>query len=165
MFRFDAHKWIPRFILADRNGKAMGKAIESAMNYMNEAIQGGVDCLLSVEDMPEWRLDELAWEYNLYYDLKYPVAQKRQIVANAFTDSRIYGTKKSILNTLASISPAGAEITISEWHSYSGDPYHFKVAIVGESGSDVPDAEDVEAIVNRIKNVRSYCDEVTSTTS
>ena len=36
MFTFDITKWVPRFLLNDKNGYALAKAIEAALQMMND---------------------------------------------------------------------------------------------------------------------------------
>ena len=45
MFKFYVSRFVPKFILADKNGYAIAKAIEAAMQYMNKAIDTGVKCI------------------------------------------------------------------------------------------------------------------------
>lgn len=152
MFEFHANNWIPKFILADPNGKAMAKAIEAAMNYMNGKVADAVACFGDVDTMPKWRLNELAWEYNL--QLYQHVGAQRALVKNANRDSKIYGTKAAIVNAVGYRFHSGT--TVLEWHEYDGEPYHFKVQIVATED----DQEEAEAIIAQAKNARSYCDGV-----
>ena len=77
MFVFDVTKYVPQFLLNDKNGYAMAKAIEAGINYMNTACLNGTKLIYDVDTMPEWRLDELAWEYNLVYDYTADIDVKR----------------------------------------------------------------------------------------
>lgn len=158
MFEFKAEQFVPRFILADKNGAALAKAIEAGMNYMNTKVAEAVDVMFNVDTMPEWRLNELAWEYNLsLYNHIDDVNTKRQLVKNAIRDSKIYGTKQALINALE--YRFGADnVLIEEWHEYSGEPYHFRVKVFREGTSD--GQEEAEAIVADAKNARSYCDGV-----
>ena len=62
MFDFRIEDLLPAFLLADRNGYAMAKAVEAALKIMCSTVQTGLDIVKDVEQMPEWRLDEMAWE-------------------------------------------------------------------------------------------------------
>ena len=66
----------PSFLLDDRNGYAMAKAIERMLNILLETIQTGLSCVKNIDSMPEWRLDELAWEQGCLYD--YSTRRKNQ---------------------------------------------------------------------------------------
>ena len=35
MFQVDITKWVPKFLLADKNGYAIAKAMEAGLQYMN----------------------------------------------------------------------------------------------------------------------------------
>ena len=61
MINFSIHQLFPDFILEDKNGFAMAKAIEKMLQIMCDTVRNGVDTVKDVEKMPEWRLDELAW--------------------------------------------------------------------------------------------------------
>ena len=157
MFEFKAKDFVPKFILADKNGAALAAAIQAGMNYMNEKIADAVDVLLDVDTMPVWRLNELAWEYDLQL---YPlVPNKRALIKNANRDSKIFGTREYLKNALEYGFGEGSTVNILEWHEYEGEPYNFKVEITLPAASqDVPDETDIVALS---KNARSYCEEIT----
>ena len=79
----DIARLVPRFILYDRSGYAMAKALEAGLMAFDRVIGDGVNCLLKISEMPEWRLDEMAWEYGCLYDEAAPVEVKRQWIENA----------------------------------------------------------------------------------
>lgn len=158
MFEFKAKDFVPRFILADKNGAALAAAIQAGMNYMNQKIADAVDVLLDVDTMPVWRLNELAWEYDLQL---YPIAtQTRKLIKNANRDSKMYGTKQAIKDAIVycvgTWHGPGEGTTVIEWFDYDGEPYHFKVEVIGDASI----AAKAEAAIARMKNVRSYCDSV-----
>ena len=96
MITFNICQLWPKFLLRDRDGYAMAKALEAGLNYFLEKCQEGIDLILNVETMPEWRLDEMAWEYNIPYDYSASVTQKREWVRMAIPMYRILGTKEAI---------------------------------------------------------------------
>ena len=96
MFIFDVTKFLPSFILNDTNGRALAKAIEAGVQIMNNVISDGVKRLNDVDSMPEWRLDEMAWEYNIPYDYKADIDIKREWVRNVQRLARLYGTPEGI---------------------------------------------------------------------
>ena len=59
MIKFDVTKNVPKFILRDKNGYAIAKAIEAGIQKMNDIVEEGVSYIEDTEAMPEWRLDEL----------------------------------------------------------------------------------------------------------
>ena len=83
MISFDIRDIIPAFILADKNGYAMAKAIEAGLKYYVEKSRKGLDIITDVDAMPEWRLDEQAEDYNILYDYNADIEAKRDWVRNA----------------------------------------------------------------------------------
>lgn len=152
---FDIHieRWLPKFILRDKNGYALAKAIEAGLNMMNTAVQEGVQNLLDVDCMPEWALDEKAWEYNIVYDYSAPIETKRDWVRNAFEMHALYGTPAGIIKYL---EPYFDNATIQEWWEYNASPYHFRVVLANERTTE-NDAWAHKAI-SQVKNARSILD-------
>lgn len=155
MITYDIYQIWPKFLLRDRNGYAMAKAIEAANGYFLKKCQEGIDTLQNVEKMPEWRLDELAWEYNIPYDYMANEAQKREWVRKAIPMYRILGTKEAIKQYLEGYF---GEIEVEENWQYDGEPFHFRVTVGGEW---TPETEKwtIEA-VNRVKSLRSILDDL-----
>ena len=83
MFKINIEQWVPKFILDDKNGYALAKAIEAALQYMNDKVEEGFNCLTNTDEMPEWRLDELAWEYCCPYDYSADITAKRRWIHDA----------------------------------------------------------------------------------
>lgn len=153
MFTFDIRQWVPKFILADKNGYAIAKAIEAALQMMNDIISEGVDCVTDYDSMPEWRLDELAWELNCLYDYNADVETKRRWIMNAIPYYRLYGTPQAIIEYVGSYFDS---IELEENWKYNGDPYHFQVIVDGE-WNQANEAWARKAI-EKAKNVRSVLD-------
>lgn len=153
MFTFDITKWVPRFLLNDKNGYALAKAIEAALQMMNDIIDQGVNCLTDYETMPEWRLDELAWELNCLYDYHADVETKRQWIINAIPYYRLYGTPEAIYKYIGGYFDS---IEVEESWVYNGEPYHFRVMVDGEWN---PENEAwARKAIDKAKNVRSVLD-------
>ena len=153
MFTFDVTKFVPRFILNDKTGYAIAKAIEKAMQIMNDKVRQGVNLIYSCDDMPEWRLDELAWEYNIPYDYTADVEVKRGWIRNVYSLSRLYGTPEGVVQYMAPFFDGAG---VQEAWEYDGAPYHFRMVF--------PDEWTPEKIawattaINTVKNVRSILD-------
>lgn len=156
MFTFKAEQWVPKFILDDKNGYAIAKAIEVALKKMNDIAAQGLACISDFDEMPEWRLDEMAWEYNILYDYSADIEIKRNWIKNALQFYSLYGTAEGIVKYLEA---AFDSASVDEWFDYSGDPYHFRVNTTGEW------SEDAEAwarkSIEAVKNVRSVLDTIT----
>ena len=85
MVTFDIKQLVPRFIWEDRNGHALSIALGKGLEIMCGTIQNAVDCVFDVSTMPEWRLDEMAWESGILYDYSAPVEVKRKWIENAMS--------------------------------------------------------------------------------
>lgn len=153
MFTFDAEQWVARFILNDKNGYAVAMAIQGAVQYLNDTVLAGVQCVTDPETMPEWRLDELAWELNTLYDYGADVESKRDWIKHAIPMYRLYGTPRAIYQYLEGYFDA---IDLEESWIYGGDPYHFRVTVEGEW---TPEEEAwARKAIGTAKNVRSVLD-------
>lgn len=153
MFIFDVTKFLPSFILNDTNGRALAKAIDAGVQIMNNVISDGVKRLNDVDSMPEWRLDEMAWEYNIPYDYKADIDIKREWVRNVQRLARLYGTPEGIQQYMQGYFDTA---TVEEAWEYNGDPFHFRV-IFPDSWTPEKVAWATTAI-NTVKNVRSVLD-------
>ena len=140
----------PRFLLNDETGYAMCKALEAGMNYFLEHCQEGLDTLLDVDKMPEWRLDEMAWEYNCLYDYSADVEVKREWIRNAYYNYRIHGTAEGIRQYLGAYFGDSA---IYEWFERDLAPGLFDVLVTGMYSTE--GEAWVRKAVAKAKNVRS----------
>ena len=154
---FNIERLVPRFLLADRNGYAVAKAIERAFQLAAEAAERGLEIIQDPDKMPEWRLDELAGELGCLYDYNGSLDQKRYWVKNATYLYTIYGTPRAIYEFLEGYFQ---NVLVEEARAYDGDPYHFRVTVSGGSAGTDAIAWAQKAILN-VKNVRSVLDTVT----
>lgn len=153
VFTFDVEKYVPKFILGDKNGYAVAKAIETAMQKMNAIVKQSLDCLLDYDTMPEWRLDELAWELNCLYDFNASIETKREWIKNATPYYRLFGTPQAVYKYLAGYFD---DVELEENWQYGGDPFHFRITVDGK-WVDENEAWARKAIA-AAKNVRSVLD-------
>jgi len=153
MMDFDIKDFLPRFIMDDKNGRAMAKAIEAGLKDFLRILQGGLDTRGDVDKMPEWRLDELAWEYNIPYDYNAEIDIKRGWIRNVYSLSRLYGTPEGIIQYMNGYFE---ETTLQESWEYGGEPFHFRMVF--------PDSWAPEKVawattaIGMVKNVRSVLD-------
>ena len=160
MIQFDITRLVPKFLLRDKNGAALAAAIEAALNALDDVASVGLACLSDVESMPEWRLDELAWEYNCLYDYEAGITEKRAWIREAFPMYRYYGTPEAIYQYLRG---AFNEVEVEEWWQYGADPFHFRV-IVGGEWTDAKEAWARYA-VRVASNIRSILDGISAGSS
>lgn len=147
---FDISRLFPKFILRDKNGKAVSKAIEAALHYFLEKSQDALDTLTDVDKMPEWRLDEMAWELNCLYDYDAEESVKREWIRKAYDSYRIHGTAEGIRQYLGTYF---GESSVEEFWEFGGDPGEIRVNVRGER-SDENEAW-IRKAVEKAKNVRS----------
>ena len=153
MFTFKAERWVPRFLLNDKNGFAIAKAIEAAMQRMNDTVLDGIKCVSDYDTMPEWRLDELAWECNCLYDYNASIETKREWIKNAIPYYRLFGTPKAVYKYLAGYFDG---VELEENWQYGGSAFHFRVTVDGEW---TPENEAwARKAIAESKNVRSVLD-------
>lgn len=155
MIDFTIHQLFPDFILADKNGYAMAKAIERALQIMCDTIQTGVDNLQNIDKMPEWRLDEMAWELGCLYDHNADIETKRRWIKDATPLYSALGTPQAIYNFLEGFFD---QVELEENWQYAGEPFHFRVTVSGEW----TDANEqwLRRAIAASKNVRSVLDDI-----
>ena len=155
MIQFNIEQLVPVFILNDKNGYALAKAIEAGFLEFYRIVQQGVDCLVDISSMPEWRLDEVAKETNCPYDNFAPVETKRILIRAAFATNRYYGTKGALQKYFDDLF---GDTEIEEAHDYGGNPFHFRVTVNEDWDSEK--AALAAKIIDKVKNVRSILDEL-----
>lgn len=156
MLTYRAKDWTPAFILNDRNGAALAAAIEAAMNAAARTVQEGVDILRDIDRMPEWRLDELAWETNCWYDANAPLETKREMIRNSAAAERLAGTARGVENAINAFYPGS---TVEEAADYNGSAFHFRVRIsLNETEADEGKNRRAGEAVSYFQNLRSVLD-------
>lgn len=155
MFTVDIAKHVPAFILADKNGYALARAIQAGLQIMNDTVKAAVDCITDYDEMPEWRLDELAWEYDILYDYSADIELKRKWIREAEAMYSLYGTPAVIAEYLKVVYDV---VQVEEWWRYDGEPYHFRVTVADEWTQE--SADWATAAIAKSKNVRSILDNI-----
>ena len=155
MIDFRIEQLIPTFLLEDKNGYALAKAIEAALKYMLAHVREGVDTIQNVEKMPEWRLDELAEELNCLYDCRADIEAKRRWISSATPLFYAYGTPQAVYNYLEGYFD---EVELEENWQYAGKPYRFRVTVSGEWNAE--NEAWLRRAVQAAKNARSVLDNV-----
>lgn len=125
---FDISRLVPRFLYKDKNGYAISRAIERAFQYVAAKVENGIAVIQDPEQMPEWRLDEMAGELGCLYDYSGTLESKRYWIANAIPLYAITGTPQAIYDFLGGVFD---DIELEEFWQYDGDPFHFRVTVEG----------------------------------
>lgn len=148
-------KLFPAFLLRDRNGRAVAEGFYAGMKLMREKVQESLRLMTDVSAMPEWRLDEMAWELGILYDYNADIEVKRRWIAKATPLFSYLGTPKAIYDFLEGYFDS---VQLEESWDYGGEPFHFRVTVTGEWNEK--NAAWVEKAIAAAKNVRSVLDEV-----
>lgn len=155
MTEFGIERLVPQFILQDKNGYALAKAIEAGIALFIEAVETGVETITDPEKMPEWRLDEMAWEMGGLYDYNASKAEKRVWIQEAVPLYASYGTAAAIEKYLKGYFE---EAEVEEWPQYSGQAFHFRVTVRGEMTDEK--MRIAQKAAQTLKNVRSVMDDI-----
>lgn len=158
MLEIDIRRLVPRFIREDKNGKAMAAALEKAFEMADAIIESGVKMIDDVDSMPEWRLDECAWEENvLWFDYGADIETKRNTIRGAQEYYAHIGTPEAVNRILESVFGEGS---IEEWFEYGGEPYHYKVITSNDKalGENLP---KFHKLLESVANTRSVLDSIT----
>ena len=145
----------PQFLLRDKNGYALARAIWRGMEIMRQAADTGLAYVQDVDAMPEWRLDEMARELGCLYDFSASVDIKREWIHQSTPFAAMTGTPQAIYNYLSGFFE---RVELEENWQYGGEPYHFRVTVSGE-WTDRNEAWAISA-VDKAKNVRSILDDI-----
>lgn len=155
MINVDIRNLVPAFILGDRNGYAAAKALETGLSMFCQILQDGINNTLRVDTMPEWRLDEMAWELDCLYDHDGKIENKRAWIRDAVPLYASYGTIEAVYRYLSGYF---SDVEAEENWQYGGEPYHFRVTVGGEW----TDAKErwAKRAIEATKNVRSVLDDL-----
>lgn len=157
MIEVDITRLVPAFILADKNGYALAKAIESMLRDMCGIVQGGLDTILDIDKMPEWRLDEMAQEMNIgWYDAETDIDSKRQQLKIAQEYTGRLGTPAAMISAIRAVFGEGV---LSEWFEYGGEPYHYNITTTNNTALTDNRARFLK-LVEIVGNVRSVLDNI-----
>lgn len=157
MIPFEIERMVPKFLLRDKNGYALAKAIEAGLKYYCDAVKKGASIIEDVDSMPEWRLDEMAWELGAeWYDYGADIERKRAQIAGAEEYYNRLGTPSAVQRIINDVYGEG---TIEEWFNYDGQPYHFSVNTTNDSAIMENRAKFL-ALLDQVANVRSVLDNV-----
>jgi phage tail P2-like protein len=120
------------------------------LNYFLKTCQNGLDIVLDVEKMPEWRLDEMAWELNCLYDYGAEVETKRGWIRDAYKNYRMHGTAEGVRQYLKIYF---GESSVNEYWEFGGEAGEFNVTVAGIRTTE--NEKWIRRAVEKAKNVRS----------
>jgi phage tail P2-like protein len=131
----EAKMAIPAFLDSDPNGHALKAAMEKGIQRILFDIEQAEKYLNDVDSMPEWRLDDMAWSWNMvWFDYTMPVEIKREMVRRAEEINRGIGTPGLLKSMLEAVFES---VNILVGSDYGGEPYHFMVEIAGNRAGEM----------------------------
>lgn len=147
MNTFDITPLVPNFLLGDKNGWALAKAVEAGIQILLDAVESGVGTALDPDKMPEWRLDELARDESLFwYDYDASLNAKREMIKSARQVYAMLGTRAG---TQRAAQDYASDAKVQEWYEYGGEPAHFRIySRMGEA------AENAQAMAHSVNSVK-----------
>ena len=137
-------------------------AIASRMIGENITLLPGLDFYGAIDRLPEKLLDLLAYDFKVdWWDPDADVEAKRRTLKNAWIVHRALGTPAAVETAARDVYP---DIRLSEWFSYGGQPYHYKIDV--DLGEELMDDEKFRRVMDHAKfyvNLRSVMDTVAFT--
>lgn len=155
MMNVAIERLVPRFIMRDKNGYAMAKAIEKCMQIVTEAAENAMATFGDVDRMPSWRLDELAREWNMIYDFNAYITDKCRWVKNAWSSARYLGTPEAVAQHVGQMY---MHVEVQEWWEYDGEPWHYRLIVDPTDAMIKPIPGIVEDTAVRAGNCRCVFD-------
>lgn len=156
IYSADFVKYLPQPLTHDPKMIALAKAAEKELLEVS-GLTERVLIYSRIDQLQEDLLDILAYDLHCdWYDYRYPLEVKRNILKNNIKIHRQLGTKYAVEKALADVYSTAK---VEEWFEYSGNPFCFKVTVnVSQTGIDEDTAHEIEAKMKFYKNARSHCD-------
>lgn len=137
--------------------QAISYALQMAVGRAMAAAEA-TKCFSDIDRLPESALDYFAVEMRtMYYDQSLPIDKKRAIIKNTLNWYTKGGTPSAVKELLSVVFGKG---DLEEWFNYGGEPYHFAAVIPVSEGEAVGNMSLFRELIDKIKNVRSHCDEL-----
>ena len=148
---------MPQNLLEDVGVRNAADAIDTELKKISVLY---IECLLisRIDELPSDIINILARQWHVdFYDDTLPIETRRNLVKQSIAWHRIKGTKAAMEAVIRTAFNTGR---VTEWFEYGGDPYHFKVDIIGAPLLDAKDIERVLQAIYTTKNTRSWLDEM-----
>lgn len=146
----------PQVLTNDKTYSPIGETVADNLDTAYQNVKS-VSIYPSIDDLPEGVLDILAKDFKIdWYDYDETLEVKRNTVKSNFKVHRLIGTLGGMKQGLKNVWD---NVEVEEWFNYSGDPYHFRVAVTDTYSAE----KEAEAlfIIGIAKNVRSVLDSIT----
>jgi phage tail P2-like protein len=143
---------LPENLRNDPDIIAASAAVDQEFQLMVQAIS---NCLIfvDIDNVSEEVVDLLAAEMGAdFYEQDLPLANKRQIVKNAYLYKYTKGTPFAVRQLLNDAFETGQ---LQEWFVYGGQPYNFRLIATAEELADSNKLQKLIDAINSVKNERS----------
>lgn len=152
---YNIHEHLPDS-LAKQNIIELAKVIDEQLHEIN-ALSELALVYPRIDELTEEFIDELAVQFHVdFYSSTLPIEKKRALVKNSIAWHMRKGTASVVQEMAATVFDSA---DVQEWFEYGGDPYFFRVMILG-SGMTEDGIEQIIRLINAVKNVRSWLDEI-----
>ncbi len=150
---------LPKSISTDDEISSLSKALSLEIDKINQNIEK-ILFYPNIINLDEKVIDLLAEQFQVdFYDiLGLDLNTKRTLVQNALIWHKGKGTKGIIQDMISTL--VNNNCIVKEWQDYDGKPYHFKITMENTTLSKV-DCDNIQVIVNELKNERSKMEEIT----
>lgn len=141
--------------LEDEKVVAITSAVDELLiSIDNERKQ--IELYNRLDELPAEVLNLLAWQYHVDF-FKYDMTNdvKRKLIRQSIAWHRFKGTPTAVEEMVTAIYETAE---VEEWYQYDGEPFHFRVNIIGEAVTDEDTLRKLKEAVYAVKNVRSIFD-------
>lgn len=149
---------LPDSITADPRVVAAADLVEEQLTAVSRVIRN-VEIWARLDEIGEPLLSTLAWALHVDdfegWALAENEAQKRRLIRESLIIHRYKGTRWSLARLFTLLDMRGY---VQEWFEYGGQPYLFRVDLYLTRSVDGTLAENVLALIDALKNVRSHLD-------
>lgn len=147
-------KVLPHWMRDDIANIALASGVDKAVKPIVDNIP-----MLStwdqIDNLPEWELDEIAWEQNLFwYSANAPIETKRQLIKTGLQVWSKLGTKWACEQVITAYFGEGY---IKEWFEYDGQPGRFRVYSTNPAITDTLATEFLQ-VLEMVKRATAHLD-------
>lgn len=95
----ELNELFPKFLTASQNGKAAATTMAAAINIAYMIAGRALMMAIDIDEMPEWRLNDLLWEYGRTVLPGMSIDAKREWIRNATRKDQISGTRQGLVES------------------------------------------------------------------
>ncbi|WP_304066093.1 phage tail protein I [Megamonas hypermegale] len=148
---------LPASIAKDKNIQDLSNILDTTLADIRQKTEL-ILLLPRLNELPDKILDELAYQFHVdFYRDSFSRDIKVKLIETSILSHRLKGTPYAVEKVCTDIFKSAQ--VVENWE-YGGQPYHFKVAFIQESITDLTKINSLINAINTAKNVRSWCDEI-----